>query len=229
MIANLSSQAPISTISQMFFASSVALLAALSVTACMQSSQENTPEFQAACHGKKLTLAEADQALSDGYQINPMLLCIDKASYQSVQEQKARWLAANTPEARAKEAAARAEQAARDQAAREAEAAKPAPPEPPPYVLRKVEINTAREDELAAIPSLGASTAAAIVAARRERPFSGWEDVVRRIVALSQAKTVFVASVSGLVVNGKSLDGAPPDPQMAAIAQAPYQRAALKP
>ena len=78
-----------------------------------------------------------------------------------------------------------------------------------------VEINRASQADLQGV--VGEKAAAQILAERNNGRFRDWPDVVRRVVALSAAQTAVVASVSGLTVNGKSLDGAPPNPEMAAM------------
>lgn len=78
-----------------------------------------------------------------------------------------------------------------------------------------VEINSASQADLQGV--VGDKVAAQILAERNNGRFRDWADVVRRVVALSAAQTAVVASVSGLTVNGKSLNGAPPNPEMAAL------------
>ncbi|HZP65583.1 MAG TPA: prolyl oligopeptidase family serine peptidase [Rudaea sp.] len=64
---------------------------------------EDTALYQAACHGPPLHgAAEFEQAQVDGYQINRRFNCIDKASYEAVTAEKARWEAAHAPQAIAK-------------------------------------------------------------------------------------------------------------------------------
>lgn len=78
-----------------------------------------------------------------------------------------------------------------------------------------VEINKASQADLQGV--VGEKAAAQILAERNNGRFRDWADVVHRVVALSAAQTAVVASVSGLTVNGKSLDGAPPNPAMATM------------
>ena len=70
---------------------------------------ENTAAYQAACYGATISKQALTQAINqgqeDGYAINRQFNCIDKTSYLAMKEDETRWLAANTPEAKAKEAA----------------------------------------------------------------------------------------------------------------------------
>ena len=84
-----------------------------------------------------------------------------------------------------------------------------------PVDLRAVDANTATRAELAAIVSMSEEVAGQIVAARSERPFRDWADLVARVVGLSAAQPAAFASICGLTVNGESLLGAPPDALMA--------------
>ncbi|MDO8331642.1 MAG: DUF4124 domain-containing protein [Fluviicoccus sp.] len=77
-----------------------------------------------------------------------------------------------------------------------------------------VEINTASEADLQSV--VHANIAKQIIAEREKDHFRNWADVVHRVVGLSAAQTAVIASISGLTVNGKSLDGAPPDAALAA-------------
>ena len=95
----------------------------------------------------------------------------------------------------------------------------PQAPAAPAFVFRMLEINQASEADLAAFPTLGDVGAREIVAERAKGPYREWADVVRRTTALSQAQSAAYSSVMGLTVNGKSLDGAPPD-ERAAMAYA---------
>lgn len=200
-----------------------ALAIGLALAACAPA-VEDTPAYKAACEGPPLRgdTARRNQAFEEGYEINRTFDCIDKASYAQVNEQKARSAAEGTPEALARREAERLRRLAEEQAA--AAAAAPAPGtggepaaagRPAPAVVR-VDVNTASEAELAAIPPLDRGTAARIVEQRSIRPFTGWEDLVSRVVGLSAAQSAMMASVSGLTVNGASLPGAPPDAEVAA-------------
>jgi DNA uptake protein ComE-like DNA-binding protein len=201
----------------------VTLLAGLS--GCGRSS--HSPRYLEACHGEPLSLEEREQAMQEGYEIRPGYNCIDKASWVAVQEQKAAWEAANTPAAKARREAERVAaqaQAAEEHARRAAlQADEPVMP-PEPVVLRKVDANTASEAELAAVITLDAEVAAQIVAARRERPFRDWADLVDRVVGLSAAQPAAFASICGLTVAGESLLGAEPDAQFAARLRERYRR-----
>jgi hypothetical protein len=96
----------------------LAALLVLAIAACTPRVEE-TPGFQAACHGGVLTLEQHEQALTDGYAVHPRYRCIEKESYEAEQVRRAEYAAANTPEAKAQRAAERAEQTARDTVERE--------------------------------------------------------------------------------------------------------------
>ena len=72
-------------------------------------------------------------------------------------------------------------------------------------VAQRVEINKASKAELQAV--VGEQVAVQILAERSKGTFTGWPDVVRRVVGLSAAQTAVTASISGLTVNGNSLAG----------------------
>ena len=170
-----------------------------------------------ACHGEPLTTAEArEQAMVEGYEIYPGYECITKESWAAIEAEKAERAAANTPEALAKQEAERiaayeaaAAKLAADSASEGYETLEAADVSP-------VDANTASEAELANVISVGPEVAAQIVAARSERPFRDWDDLVQRVVGLSAALPAARASTCGLVVNGESLAGTPPDAMMAA-------------
>lgn len=202
------------------------ILTALMLSACSQPIEE-TPAYQAACHGAPLRTPEKrNQAMEDSYSINRQFDCIDKASFAAVEEQRAQWEAANTPEAKAKREAEFTAQRERDRAERELREAEAAanqqPEELPLIVLSSVDVNTASEEEIAGVISIGPNTAAEVIAERNKRPFKDWTDLVYRVVGLSQAQPAAFASICGLNVNGKSLEGAAPDPLVAAHIQKQY-------
>lgn len=198
----------------------IALLSGLLAAGCSRPSEESTAAYQAACHGAPLRDIELrNKAMEDGYAINPRYHCIDKASFIEINEQRARWQAANTPEAIAARDAQLAEEHARylEQRTREREAAQNSIPQPPPaVVLRSVDVNAATEAEIASVISVGPQVAAQVVAERNKRRFDDWPDLVNRVIGLSAAQPAVYASTCGLTVNGRSLDGAPPDAAMAA-------------
>ncbi|RYF37219.1 MAG: hypothetical protein EOO25_19650, partial [Comamonadaceae bacterium] len=109
--------------------------------------------MQEACVGGPLRSAEQrEKAFQDGYRINAMYDCIDKGSFEAVAQERARWEAANTPEAKAREAAERAKKIAQEQDAAAAKALTPEPyPEPAPLQMRALDVNTASAKELAEI------------------------------------------------------------------------------
>ncbi len=212
------------------FKSSIGIVVAISLVGSMVASCskkiEDTPAYQAACQGPPLrTIQMVNQAMEDGYVINRQYRCIDKASFFEVAKQKAEWEAANTPAAIEKRKAEFAEQRARAAEYREQQAASEAITENSPnIVLHEVDVNTATESDIASVISVGSDVAAQIIEERNKRNFSDWVDLVNRVVGLSAAQTAFYASVCGLTVNGKSLDGAPPNATMAASIYKKYQK-----
>ena len=79
--------------------------------------------------------------------------------------------------------------------------------------VRTIDANTATETALSTVVS--ATTAAQIVGARRNGRFTGWPDLINRVVGLSAAQPAYFASLRGLTVGGQSLQGASPDPALA--------------
>jgi len=189
---------------------------------------EDTAAYQAACYGppiSRLFITEARQkAQIEGYAINMDFFCIDKASYLAMQEQEAKWLAANTPEAKAKREAAfakEAEHAAQQRAhereeslrkkARIAEKQKQEFEVTVNSPLRNIDVNTASEEDIASVVTISQKVASQIITARNIKPFSDWTDLINRRVGLSAEQHAAFASVCGLSVNGESLPGSPPD------------------
>lgn len=82
-------------------------------------------------------------------------------------------------------------------------------------LLHLIEINNASKTDLQSI--LDSDVAAQILDERNKSQFKDWPDVINRVIGLSAAQTAVIASISGLTVNGKSLDGAPPDVTMATM------------
>ena len=199
---------------------SLALSIACAVIAGCGRGPDTTAEYQAICHGPPLRTVEArNQALEDGYEVIRMFDCIGKASYAERIASGENAAAARTPAAIARRQQEREAMIAEERARRAAEDGRKSlvPPSTRTYaVTRPVEANTASEDELASVLNVGASTARQIVAQRDKRPFDHWPDLVRRVVGLSAARPALYASIGGLVVNGRGLDGAPFDPQFAA-------------
>jgi DNA uptake protein ComE-like DNA-binding protein len=210
----------------------ISLMTTVALSGCSPTKEleASRAAYAAACHGTPLRTLEArNKASEDGYNINREFDCIDKASYVAVTDASAKWQAANTPEAIALREAVRAKEIADAQALRtaaaERERVEARPPDVPPViVLRAVDVNTATESELANVISVGPTVAARVVAERQKRRFSGWPDLVNRVVGLSQAQSAVYASVCGLTVDGNSLDGAPPDAVVAALISKRYQR-----
>ena len=208
--------------------STATFLMSLAIAGCSPNTEESSAAYQAACHGPPLRTTEAiNQAMEDGYDINRRYFCIDKASFVAVNEERARWEAANTPEARARREAAFAETRARyaEQRAREAVATESSTTEAlPGVVLRNIDVNTATEADIAGVISVGPEVAAQVLVERNKRRFSDWADLVTRVVGLGAAQPAAYASICGLTVDGKSLDGALPNAQMAASIARKYQQ-----
>jgi DNA uptake protein ComE-like DNA-binding protein len=216
-------------ITQRFIALSIAALSmSLMVASCSRKTEESSAAYQAACQGPPLRTVELrNKAMEDGYGINREYDCIDKASFVAVNEQRAKWEAANTPEAIAKREAEFAEKRARyaEQRAREAAAEESSTTEAlPNVVLRNTDVNTATEADIANVISVGPEVAAQIIGERNKRRFNDWADLVNRVIGLSAAQTAVYASICGLNVDGKSLDGAPPNAAMAASISKKYQQ-----
>lgn len=186
-----------------------------------------TPEYQAACHGEPLrTIEERNQALEDGYAVDPQFHCITRASHLAMMEAQAQreaWRSAEAVAKRKAEADARDAQIAEARERRRAEVeAEAAARAAMVYELRHVDVNTAPESEIAAVCSIGPGTAADIVRERESRgTFADWANLVHRVVGVSSAQNAVFASTCGLNVNGESLNGAPPD---ADAAQAIFRR-----
>jgi len=198
---------------------SLALVIACAAMAGCSRGPDTSAEYQALCHGQPLRTVEArNKAQEDGYEVVRRFDCISKASYAEVVASAARAEAARTPEAIARRQEEREARIAEDRARRAAEdERKRLEPPPPPRtyaVTRPVDANTASEAELASVLNVGPSTARQIVAEREKRPFDNWPDLVGRV--MYAAKPAVYASIGGLVVNGRSLDGAPFDPAFAA-------------
>ena len=190
----------------------------LMVASCTR--KQDSPAYQAACHGDPLSTIELRQkAMEDGYVINQQFNCIDKASFIAVGAANAKWQAANTPEAIAKSEAEFAEKRARDAAAEKSRTIEVRPN----IVLRNIDVNTATEEELASVISISSATAARIIEERNKRRFNDWPDLVNRVIGLSAAQTAFYASICGLNVDGKSLEGAPPNVEIATSIYQKYQ------
>ena len=206
----------------------ITLLMSLMVASCSKKMEESSAAYQTACQGPPLRTVELrNKAMEDGYGINRQYDCIDKASFVAVNEQRAKWEAANTPEAIAKREAEFAEKRARyaEQRAREAATEESSTTEAlPNVVLRNTDVNTATEADIANVISVGPEVAAQIIGERNKRRFNDWADLVNRVIGLSAAQTAVYASICGLNVDGKSLDGAPPNAAMAASISKKYQQ-----
>lgn len=196
----------------------------------MAEARKEAVAYAAACEGAPLRSPERrEQAMENGYVINQVHDCIDKASFVAAAEQKARWEAANTPEAKAREAAIRAAHEA-ENASLQALAAQIQPPVPtsepaddeaalPEIPFRAQDVNTAPEADLATAFGLSPETAANIIDERSRRPFSDWPDLVNRVIGLHSARNTMFASLGGLNVNGQPFPGPPPDARMVLFAR----------
>lgn len=208
------------------------LIAAVAVVACKPS--QPSADYLGVCEGPPLrTVERREQAMQDGYEIDRRYDCTTKRSAKALAEQKAKWEAANTPEAKAARQAEFDRRAAEgkrhfeEQAKAEAEARAErerrwAMAEAMP--IEAVEINSATELQLANLQGLSADTVHQIITERTKGSFRGWDDVVRRVVGLSAAETAVRASAFGLTVNGHSLEGAEPDSDMARFARDKWRR-----
>jgi DNA uptake protein ComE-like DNA-binding protein len=200
-------------------------LLAMLLASC--SPAPDTSAYQAVCHGPPLgTVEQRNQAMEDGYEVNRRYDCITAASYAAVTAQQARWQAAHTPAALAQreaESAAQRRQAAARRVAAAAARASAAQAAPAVVDLRMVDVNTAPEAEIANVITVGPLVAAEIIAARNQRRFRDWEDLTHRVVGLSAAQPAVYASLCGLTVDGRSLEGAPPNPAIAAALFNKYQ------
>jgi competence protein ComEA len=78
-----------------------------------------------------------------------------------------------------------------------------------------LEINTATRARLESIRGIGPTLAEAILAARQERLFTDWEDVVRRIHGVGPASARRL-SAAGLRVAGRAFGEAPDSPETGA-------------
>lgn len=209
-----------------------ASLLIVAAAACKPS--QPSADYLAVCEGPPLrTVERRQQAMQDGYEIDRRYDCTTKRSAKMLAEQKAQWVAANTPEAKAArqaefdrqaaegkvrlEAQAKAEAEARAERERRAAAAEAVP-------VEAVEINSATESQLASLQGLTADVVQQIVVERGKGSFKGWDDVVRRVAGLSAAETAVRASAFGLTVNGRSLEGAEPDSAMARYARDKWRR-----
>ena len=180
----------------------VPALAAIVAAGCSKK-PEYSAEYLANCEGPPLRSVEERQAaMEKGVYVQGLNCIRSKEATERYRAAHEKMLA--DYQAQKLEAEARREQEKPPEA--------PAAPE---FVFRILEINRASEADLAAFPTLGPAGAKEIVDERAKGPFREWADVVRRTMALSQAQSAAYSSVMGLTVNGKSLEGAPPDERAA--------------
>ena len=90
----------------------------LAVIGCSNMEEGDTSSaYHAACEGSPLrNIDERNNAIENGYTINRRYNCIDKFSFVAVKEQRDRWEAANTQEAKATRAAEWGKRVADEQA-----------------------------------------------------------------------------------------------------------------
>ena len=190
----------------------------------------------AACHGPALTSAAArEAAMTEGYAIHIGYHCIERASWEQVQQQKAAWAAANPPELLAQRQAEREaigaarrqaalearEQAQREQLERAADRARDQAramlPDHLPRYFPYIEVNTADLAELAKVRGLEIGMRLQILREReRGGLFANWADLTSRVSALLQRDAATRASLTGLVVNGLVHRHTPTDPRQIA-------------
>lgn len=68
-------------------------------------------------------------------------------------------------------------------------------------VMAAVDVNTASANDLDSIKGIGPSTAAKIMAARKQAPFKDWKDFILRLNGLGEKRAAKL-SAEGLTVNG---------------------------
>jgi DNA uptake protein ComE-like DNA-binding protein len=192
----------------------------------MAEARKEAAAYPLACEGKPLrSVEQRSKAMEDGYVINRIHDCIDKASFAAVAEERARWEAANTPEAKARDAAIRAahqaENAALQSLATQIQPPPPAEPEEglPEIPYRAQDVNTAPESDLATAFGLSPDMAREVVEERATRPFRDWPDLIDRVAGLHSARNTMFATIGGLNDKGKPMPGAPPDASMVMFAR----------
>lgn len=67
--------------------------------------------------------------------------------------------------------------------------------------MAAVDVNTASENDLDSIKGIGPSTAARMMAARKQAPFKDWNDLIQRLSGLGEKRAAKL-SAGGLTVNG---------------------------
>ncbi|QJR13576.1 hypothetical protein [Usitatibacter palustris] len=151
-------------------------------------------EMQTVCEGQPLrTVERREQAQQDGYDIDRRFDCITKESWAANQQYRDR--AAST---------------------RNMESVQPVD-----IVL--VDVNTATQEEIAVVITVSRETAAQIIVERGIRRFKDWPDLTSRIKAFRDPQAAVAASTCGLTVDGKSLEGVPPNGLMAARLRETYR------
>lgn len=189
-------------------------LAVCVLLAACTGPDSNSEAYRQACHGEPLSgQAAIYEAEADGYRINSRYRCIDRQSWDEVQQALARIEYERRPDVQAlrqveadREHAQRLQQIAERTRARE-QAATSAVASP----VVQVDANTASLQQLTAVCAVDADGAQTIVQARsQDGRFTDWSDLVRRVLPLSAAQSALLASRCGLVVNGQSLPGGEP-------------------
>lgn len=167
--------------------------------------------YKAACHGDPLTTATRNEAIENGWLVNEVYDCVDKASYE-------KWAAALSPEELAAEASPSKDVKEKNKADSIDEVT-----DKEQYIAEAlanmsthlVEANTAYYFELGNIVGVGNEAGMQIEQAREKSQFTDWDDLLTRVPVFKVAKTAHNASISGMTVNGKSMPGADPDPKAA--------------
>lgn len=151
-------------------------------------------EMETICEGPPLrTVERRNQAMEDGLDINKRYDCVTKESWAAMQEQRKRYEANNAPQ------------------------------EVTPVNVSLVDVNSATQDEIGVVITISRETAAHIVFERNLRRFKDWPDLQQRVKALRDAEAAVAASTCGLVVDGKSLEGVPPNGLAAARLRETYR------
>jgi competence protein ComEA len=80
-----------------------------------------------------------------------------------------------------------------------------------------LEVNLANQAELESVAGIGPDLATRILAARRERPFNGWNDFRQRVRGVGTARAARL-SIEGVTVGGATYPAAAPAPAAPASA-----------
>jgi len=196
----------------------------------LANAKKHAAAYALACEGPPLrTVERRNKAMEDGYLINQMYDCIDKAAFADAVEEKKKWDAANTPEAKARAASIKAAHDAENATLRALAAtiqpdaqATPKPDLEVPFRIQ--DANTAPEADLAQALGMTPDTARQMVEERTRQPFKDWDDMRSRVAALRFARHAMYANIGGLRVNGQPLPGGPPDDETLTVAKNLWRR-----